>query len=123
MPAREARAAAAAVHEHVVPIHNVESGHANPFLVMQFIPGESLQARVERDGPLSVAEILRIGLQAAAGLAAAHAQGLVHRDVKPANNRMERRRIAISLTAFQMAAALQREEPAPTRRFVDFNNL
>jgi hypothetical protein len=62
--AREARAAAAVVHEHVVPIHNVESEDANPFLVMQFVPGESLQARVERDGPLSVAEILRIGMQA-----------------------------------------------------------
>ena len=83
--AREARAAAAVVHEHVVPIHNVESEHANPFLVMQFIAGESLQARVERDGPLSLLEMLRIAMQAASGLAAAHAQGLVHRDVKPAN--------------------------------------
>lgn len=103
--AREARAAAAVVHEHVVPIHNVESGHPHPFLVMQYIPGESLQARVERDGPLSVAEMLRIGLQAASGLAAAHAQGLVHRDVKPANILLENGVERAYLTDFGLARA------------------
>lgn len=103
--AREARAAAAVVHEHVVPIHNVESEDSNPFLVMQFIPGESLQSRVERDGPLSVAEILRIGLQAASGLAAAHAQGLVHRDVKPANILLENAVERVYLTDFGLARA------------------
>jgi hypothetical protein len=103
--AREARAAAAVVHEHVVPIHNVESEHANPFLVMQFIPGESLQARVDREGPLGVAEILRIGMQAASGLAAAHAQGLVHRDVKPANILLENGVERVYLTDFGLARA------------------
>lgn len=103
--AREARAAAAVVHEHVVPIHNVESEHEKPFLVMQFIPGESLQARVDRDGPLSVAEILRIGLQAASGLAAAHTQGLVHRDVKPANILLENGVERTYLTDFGLARA------------------
>jgi len=103
--AREARAAAAVVHDHVVPIHNVESEHAVPFLVMQFVPGESLQARVEREGPLSVAEILRIGMQAAAGLAAAHAQGLVHRDVKPANILLENGVERAYLTDFGLARA------------------
>lgn len=103
--AREARAAAAVVHENVVPIHNVESEHAFPFLVMQYIPGESLQARVERDGPLSVAEVLRIGLQAASGLAAAHAQGLVHRDVKPANILLEIGVERAYLTDFGLARA------------------
>jgi serine/threonine protein kinase len=103
--AREARAAAAVVHEHVVPIHNVESEHANPFLVMQYIPGESLQARVERAGPLSVPEMLRIGLQAASGLAAAHAQGLVHRDVKPANILLENGVERAYLTDFGLARA------------------
>lgn len=103
--AREARAAAAVVHDHVVPIHNVESEHAVPFLVMQFIPGESLQARVEREGPLSIAEILRIGMQAASGLAAAHAQGLVHRDVKPANILLENGVERVYLTDFGLARA------------------
>jgi len=103
--AREARAAAAVVHEHVVPIHNVESDHATPFLVMQFISGESLQARVDREGPLSVPEILRIGMQAASGLAAAHQQGLVHRDVKPANILLESGVERTYLTDFGLARA------------------
>jgi serine/threonine protein kinase len=101
--AREARAAAAVVHEHVVPIHDVESGQANPYLVMQLVQGESLQARVEREGPLSVAETLRIGMQAASGLAAAHAQGLVHRDVKPANILLENGVERVYLTDFGLA--------------------
>lgn len=83
--AREARAAAAVVHEHVVSIYNVESNGELPFLVMHFAQGESLQARLDRVGPLELKQILRIGKQIAAGLAAAHAQGLIHRDVKPAN--------------------------------------
>ena len=103
--AREARAAAAVVHEHIVPIHNVESEHATPFLVMQYVPGKSLQARVEKEGPLSVAEILRIGLQAASGLAAAHAHGLVHRDVKPANILLENGVERVFLTDFGLARA------------------
>ena len=86
--AREARAAAAVMDEHVVAIHNVESSDdpkEAPFLVMKYIAGGSLQQRIDRDGPLDVCEILRIGMHTARGLAAAHAQGLIHRDVKPSN--------------------------------------
>lgn len=83
--AREAKSAAAVVHENVVPIHNVEVDGKLPFLVMQYVAGESLQQRVDRLGPLSTDEVLRIGTQIASGLAAAHEQGLVHRDVKPGN--------------------------------------
>ena len=50
--AREARAAAAIVHEHVVAIHNVETEGESPFLVMHYVAGESLQQRLDRDGPL-----------------------------------------------------------------------
>ncbi|MBN2472968.1 MAG: serine/threonine protein kinase [Pirellulales bacterium] len=96
--AREAQAAAAVVHEHVVPIHAVSEAGGLPYLVMTYVPGRSLQQRIDQAGPLTVAEILRIGMQTAAGLAAAHAQGLVHRDVKPANilleNGVERAMIA-----------------------------
>lgn len=101
--AREARAAAAVVHENVVAIHNVETEGEVPFLVMQFVPGESLQARVDREGPLDSRQILRIGIQAAAGLAAAHEQGVVHRDVKPANILMEQGVERILLTDFGLA--------------------
>jgi eukaryotic-like serine/threonine-protein kinase len=87
--AREGRAAAAVVHEHVVAIHNVETDAQMPFLVMQYVPGEALQKRVDERGPLSTREILRIGFQAASGLSAAHAQGVVHRDIKPSNILLE----------------------------------
>lgn len=87
--AREAKAAAAVVHEHVVAIHNVEIEGDTPFLVMPFVSGESLQSRVERTGPLGVKEMLRIGVHAAAGLQAAHDQGVIHRDIKPGNILLE----------------------------------
>ena len=86
---RESRAAAAVVHEHVVAIHNVESDGQAPSLVMQYVAGESLQQRLDREGTLSFCEILRIAMQTAAGLAAAHSQGLIHRDVKPSNILLE----------------------------------
>jgi serine/threonine protein kinase len=82
---REARAAAQVRHDNVVAIHAVEEADGLPYLVMEYVPGLSLQQRLDRDGPLEVEEVLRIGAQAAAGLAAAHDRGLVHRDVKPAN--------------------------------------
>lgn len=103
--AREARAAAAVVHEHVVAIHNVETGGPAPFLVMPFVAGESLQQRIDREGPLGLKEILRISMQTAAGLAAAHAQGLVHRDVKPSNILLEDGVERALLTDFGLAQA------------------
>lgn len=87
--AREARAAAAVVHNHVVPIHNVETDRESPFIVMQYVSGESLQSRIDREGPLELCELLRIGMQVADGLSAAHQQGLVHRDIKPSNILLE----------------------------------
>ena len=104
--AREARAAAAVVHEHVVAIYNVETDGDTPFLVMQYVPGRSLQTRVEEDGPLTTEAILRIGMQAASGLAAAHAQGLVHRDVKPSNILLEETVERAVLTDFGLARAI-----------------
>ncbi len=86
---REAKAAAAVVHEHVVAIHNVETEGDTPFLVMSYVAGESLQARVDRAGGLDTKEVLRIGIQVAAGLQAAHDQGVVHRDIKPGNILLE----------------------------------
>jgi serine/threonine-protein kinase len=103
--AREARAAAAVVHEHVVAIHDVEPNAKLPYMVMQFVPGQSLQERVDQDGPLGVKELLRIGMQAAAGLGVAHAQGVVHRDIKPSNILLENDLEKALLTDFGLARA------------------
>jgi serine/threonine-protein kinase len=88
---REARAAAAVSHQHVVPVHGVSEAGDLPFLVMQYVAGESLQTLLDRGGPLGVEAVVRVGLQTAEGLAAAHAQGLIHRDIKPANLLLEDR--------------------------------
>jgi serine/threonine protein kinase len=100
---REAQAAAAVCHDHVVTVHGVHEVDGLPYLVMQYVPGESLQERLDRTGPLEVAEVVRIGLQAASGLAAAHAQGLIHRDVKPANLLLEGGLARVKITDFGLA--------------------
>ncbi len=102
---REARATAAVVHEHVVSVFAVVETAGSPFIVMEYVPGPSLQDRLDQQGPLALAEVLRIGMQTAAGLAAAHAQGLVHRDVKPANILLENGIERVKLTDFGLARA------------------
>lgn len=82
---REGQAAAAVVNDHVLPIYVVDQWQGTPYLVMQYIRGATLQHRLNAEGPLQVQDVLRIGLHVARGLEAAHAQGLVHRDVKPSN--------------------------------------
>jgi serine/threonine-protein kinase len=103
---REAQAAAAVVHDHVVPIFSVDARGEVPYLVMAHIPGRSLQQRIDTTGPLEIKEILRIGMQTAAGLAAAHAQGLVHRDIKPANILLENSVERVRITDFGLARAV-----------------
>src|SRR5262249_52303249 len=83
--AREARAAAAVRHPNIVTIHAVSDISGLPFLVMEFVPGGSLQDYLDRHGPLDGQTVARVGAAIASGLAAAHAQGLVHRDIKPSN--------------------------------------
>jgi serine/threonine protein kinase len=104
--AREARAAAAVVHENVIGIHAVAEWNGMPYLVMTYVRGESLQRRLDRQGPLGVKEVLRVGRQAAAGLAAAHAQGMVHRDIKPANILLEDGVERLKITDFGLARAV-----------------
>jgi len=85
---REARASARVRHGNVVQIYAVEE-RPLPYLVMEFIPGQTLQQRLDQTGPLEVPDVLRIGGQIARGLAAAHEQGLIHRDIKPGNILLE----------------------------------
>lgn len=102
---REARAAASITHENVVAIHQVEHASSGelPYLVMQLIAGETLEQRLLREGRLPLKEIVRIGLQVAQGLAAAHAQGLIHRDIKPGNILLEPPHNRVKLTDFGLA--------------------
>jgi serine/threonine protein kinase len=87
----EARAAAAIEHDHVLPILHVGEDGGVPYLVLPLLHGESLETRLRREGKLPLAEVLRIGREAAEGLTAAHAKGVIHRDVKPANIWLESR--------------------------------
>jgi serine/threonine protein kinase len=104
--AREAQAAAAVRNDHVIDIHAVEEHGEPPYLVMEFIAGQSLQEWIDQSGPLELKEILRIGMQTAAGLAAAHAQGLIHRDIKPANILLENGVQRVKITDFGLARAV-----------------
>lgn len=103
---REAKSAAAVVHPHVVPIQTVDEHEGLPYLVMPVVDGPSLQQRVDRDGPLSLIETVRIVSQIADGLAAAHEQGLVHRDIKPANVLLENGVERVQITDFGLARAV-----------------
>ena len=103
---REARTAASVSHEHVVTIHAVDEVDGLPYLMMQFIAGPSLQARIDKSGPLKLEEILRIGMQTALGLEAAHALGVVHRDIKPGNILLENGIERAMLTDFGLARAV-----------------
>ena len=102
---REAKAAAAVVHDNVIAIHGVDEFAGLPYLVMPYCRGTTLEKRVRDAGPMSLREILRVGLQTARGLAAAHAQGLVHRDVKPANILLEDGVERVRITDFGLARA------------------
>ena len=104
--AREAQATAAILHANVMPILTVHSSGKLPYIVMPYVACESLQQRLDRMGSLELVDILRIGMQTANGLAAAHAQGLVHRDVKPANILLEISVEKVMLTDFGLARAM-----------------
>ncbi|HKE92095.1 MAG TPA: serine/threonine-protein kinase [Gemmatimonadales bacterium] len=80
----EARTIAAAEHPHIVPLYSAESKGGLLYLVMRLLPGQSLADRIAR-GKLPAAEAVRMALECARALAAAHAVGVVHRDIKPGN--------------------------------------
>lgn len=103
---REARAAAAVTHPHVIAIYAVDERNTPPYLVMECVDGQSLQQKIDREGELELKEILRIGSQIASGLAAAHAHGLIHRDIKPANILLENGVERVKITDFGLARAI-----------------
>jgi eukaryotic-like serine/threonine-protein kinase len=82
---REAQVAARLNHHNVVRVFDIVESGGCPWIVMEFLPYRSLLDVIDDDGPLTPAGAAQIGLQILAALRAAHAQGIVHRDVKPAN--------------------------------------
>ena len=81
---QEARAASSLNHPHIVVVHDFGELAGRPYMVTEFIEGETLRRRLQH-GRLPIREVVDIGLQIASALAAAHARGLVHRDIKPEN--------------------------------------
>jgi serine/threonine-protein kinase len=82
---REGRSIASVQDDHIIPVYTVDEYKGNPYIVMQYMPDGSLLQRIEKVGPMDSEEVVCIAMQVAKGLAAAHARGIVHRDVKPAN--------------------------------------
>ena len=82
---REARAAAALDHPHVLPVYEAGEDDGQLYLAMRYVPGVDLATQLARHGPLDLPATTRLVTQLAAALDAAHASGLIHRDVKPAN--------------------------------------
>ncbi|NEM07135.1 serine/threonine-protein kinase [Geodermatophilus normandii] len=101
---REARAAARLVHPCVTTLYDVVEEDGRPWLVMEHVESRSLQEIVQREGPLPWRAVARIGLDVLDALEAAHAAGIVHRDVKPANV-LVGRDCAAHLTDFGIAIA------------------
>jgi eukaryotic-like serine/threonine-protein kinase len=81
---QEARAASALNHPHIVTIYEIESAEGTDFIVMELVPGKTLDALIPRHG-MRLGEVLRIAIPLADALAAAHGAGIIHRDLKPAN--------------------------------------
>lgn len=102
---REASLAARLSHPNIVAVYDVGEEDGRPFIVMEYVEGESV-AEAARQAPLAVAEAVRVGLDACAGLAAAHEAGLVHRDVKP-HNLLVTREGTVKIADFGLARSLE----------------
>ncbi len=113
---REARSTAAVRHDHIVTIYQVGEDRGVPFLAMELLEGESLEDRLNREGPLPPEEVVRIGKEIASGLAAAHDKGLIHRDIKPANIWLEKGRGRVKIVDFGLARVYDDEALSEAER-------
>src|SRR5690349_236269 len=100
---REARTAARLSHPYIVPTHSVDEIGKFVFYVMTYVEGETLSQRVASHGPMKPADVSRVMREVAWALAYAHAQGVVHRDVKPANILLEKGSDRAMVTDFGIA--------------------
>ncbi|WP_405821194.1 serine/threonine protein kinase [Streptomyces sp. NBC_01390] len=100
---REARAVAQLHHPHIIVVHDVVEDDERPYIVMELIEGSSLADQISRRGPVDADEAARIGIALLGALGTAHAAGVLHRDVKPANVLLEDGTDRIVLTDFGIA--------------------
>ena len=100
---REAQAAAAVRNDHVVTVYQVGENDGVPFIAMELLRGLTLESFLEKEPPPSMPVIARLGREIAEGLAGAHAKGLIHRDVKPANVWLEAPAGRVKLLDFGLA--------------------
>jgi serine/threonine protein kinase len=100
---REARALAAVRHDHVVEIYDYGEMQGVRFVTMPLLAGETLKARLDKQGALPPAEVLRIGIELTEGLDAVHKKGLIHRDLKPSNVWLEAPHGRVKLLDFGLA--------------------
>jgi serine/threonine protein kinase/tetratricopeptide (TPR) repeat protein len=121
---REARAAAALQHDHIIPIYHVSEDRGVLHIAMPLMKGESLASHLDQVKRLPVAEALRIGRETATGLAAAHEHGLVHRDIKPSNIWLEEPRGRVKILDFGLARKVHTDElglePSGRVKILDF---
>ena len=103
---REARIAAKLSHPHIIPIHAVDQIDGFVFFVMSYVEGETLAERIRTRGPVSASDGVRMLREVAWALAYAHAQGVVHRDVKPDNILIEASTGRALVTDFGIAAVI-----------------
>ena len=102
---REARAAASLNHHNIVSVYDFGEDEGSWFIVMEYVDGETLRHIIRGDGPMEPARAAEIGAEVAAALAAAHARGIVHRDVKPANVLIAASTGTVKVTDFGIARA------------------
>jgi len=107
--AREARIAAGLSHPNIVTVFDVGEVDGRPFIVMELVPGRTLEERLRRDGAVPANDVVAIARQVCAGLEHAHANGLVHRDLKP-GNLIERDDGTVKIADFGIARAVEGTE-------------
>ena len=112
---REAQAAAAVEHDNIVSVFAVEMHQGDPYIVMPLLHGMTLQQHLEETtGPLPLREIMQISRETSRGLAAAHAVGLIHCDIKPANLWLEVPTSRVKILDFGLAVVSGDKEGRPS---------
>jgi serine/threonine protein kinase len=119
---REAEAQAAVEHDHIIAIHRVDEANGVPFIAMPLLRGQTLASALRLNPRPPLAELVRIGREMAEGLAAAHAVGLVHRDIKPGNVWLEGSKRRVKILDFGLArtsgAAQRADDPVTDSRAI-----